>query len=112
MIDSLPQHSRTGLDGKTRRRLRQIAHHLDPVVSIGDQGMSEGLIGETNRALADHELIKVRINALAREDRNALGTGLADACNAAVVQRIGKVIVLFRANPEPDPKLSNLTRFS
>ncbi|MCH8140922.1 MAG: ribosome assembly RNA-binding protein YhbY, partial [Proteobacteria bacterium] len=53
-----------------------------------------------------------RINALGREDRNALGTGLADACNAAVVQRIGKVIVLFRANPEPDPKLSNLTRFS
>jgi len=111
MIASPPQNAKTGLDAKTKRRLRQIAHHLDPVVSIGDQGVSEGLIGETNRALADHELIKVRINALAREDRDTLGTGLADACNAAIVQRIGKIIVLFRANPEPDPKLSNLTRF-
>ena len=112
MPDSLPQNSRTDLDSKTKRRLRQIAHHLDPVVSLGDQGMSDGLIGETERALCDHELIKVRITALGREDRHALGTELAAACNAAIVQRIGKIIVLFRRNPEPDVKLSNLTRFS
>ncbi|MCZ6853611.1 MAG: ribosome assembly RNA-binding protein YhbY [Gammaproteobacteria bacterium] len=111
MTDSLPQNSGTGLDAKTKRRMRQIAHHLDPVVSIGDQGMREGLIRETERALTDHELIKVRINTPAREDRHALGTELAVACEAAVVQRIGKVIVLFRANPEADPKLSNLARF-
>ena len=111
MSNSVPQNSKTGLDAKTKRRLRQIAHHLDPVISIGDQGMSAGLIGETERALSDHELIKVRINALERENRNRLGTHLAEACNAAIVQRIGKIIVLFRTNPEPDPKLSNLTRF-
>ncbi len=112
MTNSLPQNSRPGLDAKTKRRLRQIAHHLDPVVSIGDLGISEGLIGETERALTDHELIKVRINALERSTRNTLGTELASACNAAVVQRIGKIIVLFRANPETDIKLSNLRRFS
>lgn len=111
MADSLSQNSTTALDAKTKRRMRQIAHHLVPVVSIGDQGMNEGLIGETERALSDHELIKVRINVLAREERLTLGTQLAKACNAAVVQRIGKIIVLFRANPEPDPKLSNLMRF-
>ncbi len=111
MTNSLPQNSDTSLDARTKRRLRQIAHHLDPVVSIRDQGMSEGLIGETERALTDHELIKVRINALERGTRKTLGTELAVACNAAVVQRIGKIIVLFRSNPEPDVKLSNLTRF-
>ncbi|MCZ6642210.1 MAG: ribosome assembly RNA-binding protein YhbY [Gammaproteobacteria bacterium] len=111
MKNSLTQNSPADLDAKHKRRMRRIAHHLDPVVSIGDHGMSEGLIGETERALIDHELIKVRINVRAREERKALGAQLAAACNATVVQRIGKIIVLFRANPEPDPKLSNLTRF-
>lgn len=110
MTDSLTQNSETFLDAKTKRRLRQIAHHLDPVVNIGDHGMSEGLIAETARALNDHELIKVRVNAATREDRRALGTELATACNATVVQRIGKIVLLFLPNPEADPKLSNLKR--
>ena len=112
MNDSLPQNPQSNLDAKTKRRLRQIAHHLDPVVSMGDQGMSEGLIAETERALVDHELIKVRINMLDRKDRNSCGRDLAAACNAEVVQRIGKIIVLFRTNADANPKLSNLTRFT
>lgn len=99
-------------DRATVRQLKRIAHHLDPVVTIGDQGVSEALVAETERALTDHELIKVRIHAGDREERRALADALADACGATVIQRIGKVTVLFRRNPEPNPKLSNLTRFS
>ena len=110
MTDSLTQNSGTNLDAKSKRRLRQIAHHLDSVVGIGDNGLSEGLIGETERALTDHELIKVKVNVVGRQERTALGAELAAACSAAVVQRIGKIIVLFRANPKADPKLSNLAR--
>ncbi|MDZ7668966.1 MAG: ribosome assembly RNA-binding protein YhbY [Gammaproteobacteria bacterium] len=98
-------------DRDTRRQLKRIAHHLDPVVLVGDHGVSAALIAETQRALADHELIKVRIHAADREARRAMAQSLAEACDASVIQSIGKVTVLFRKNPEPDPKLSNLVRF-
>lgn len=98
-------------DRDTRRQLKRIAHHLDPVVLVGDHGVSDALVAETQRALADHELIKVRIHAADREARRAMEQALAEACDASVIQSIGKVTVLFRRNPEPDPKLSNLVRF-
>jgi RNA-binding protein len=99
------------LGNAERRRLRRIAHHLEPVVSIGDAGVSDAVIAETNRALADHELIKVKIHGDSREARGELAAALAASCGAEQVQNIGKVLVLYRANPEPDPKLSNLLRF-
>lgn len=100
------------LDRATVRQLRRIAHHLDPVVLVGEQGISDAVVAETERALADHELIKVKVHAGDREVRRELAEALAAATGAAIVQSIGKVSVLFRRNPEPDPKLSNLTRFS
>ncbi len=98
------------MDNKTRKRLRQIAHQLEPVVSVGDAGVSEAVIAETQRALDDHELIKVKIHAADRTDRALLGEALVEHCGATVVQKIGKVLVLFRQNPQPKPHLSNLTR--
>jgi len=96
------------LDGTTRKRYRQLAHQLHPVVMIGDGGVSEGVIAETNRALDDHELIKVKINVADREERHLLGERLLAACHAEPVQRIGKVLVMFRANPEAKAQLSNI----
>lgn len=93
-----------------RRQMRQIAHHLNPVVSIGDAGVSAPVIAETERALTDHELIKVKIHSESREAREALAAELVQACNAEKVQGIGKVLVLYRANPKPDPQLSNILR--
>jgi RNA-binding protein len=103
--------TRLPLDQTTRRRCKRIAHHLAPIVLLGDKGVSAAVIAETDRALNDHELIKVRL-AGDREQRAALIDQLADACAAAVIQRIGRVGVLYRANPEADPRLSNLARFS
>ena len=96
---------------KTRKQLKQIAHHLDPVVSVGEQGASPNVLAEAQRALDDHELIKVRLHAPDRALRTAMGDELAARCDATFVQRIGKIGVLFRANPQPTRALSNLSRY-
>ncbi|MDG2277391.1 MAG: ribosome assembly RNA-binding protein YhbY [Pseudomonadales bacterium] len=98
------------LSSSQKKTLRRIAHHLDAVVQVGDKNITENVVAETDRALRDHELIKVRISSGERDDRAALGEKLASACDADIVQRIGKVAVLFRANPKANPKLSNLHR--
>jgi len=96
---------------RDRKRLRQIAHHLDPVIIVGDHGVSDAVIAETDRALTDHELIKVKVQSGDREERALATAALAGACSAEVVQSIGKVVVLYRRNPEAKPRLSNLARF-
>jgi RNA-binding protein len=100
------------MDARTRKKLRRIAHHLDPVVNVGEAGVSESVIAETQRALTDHELIKVRIHSADRADRALLGASLVTECAATVVQKIGKILVLYRPNPEANPDLSNLSRIS
>lgn len=85
-----------------RRELRASAHALKPVVQIGQDGLSEGVLGETERALAAHELIKVRILDESREDRAAMLDALCAATGAAAVQHIGKTLVLWRPRPAED----------
>ncbi len=79
-----------------RSALRAAAHRLSPVVTLGKAGVTEALLAETARALASHGLIKVRAIAGEREDR-ALWLGeLAERLDAAPVQAIGRVLVLYR----------------
>jgi len=103
--------SKSTSPARQKRALRQIAHHLNPVITVAEKGISERLQGETERALTDHELIKVRISIDDRSARKTLGNELAEACQAQIVQVIGKIFVLYRANPEANPKLSNIARF-
>ena len=100
------------LSAREKKQFRQIAHHLDAVVIIGDQGVSEGVIAETQRALTDHELIKVKLNVGERADRQVAAEQLAAACEADLVHSIGKVVVLYRHNPKANPKLSNILRYA
>ena len=99
------------LSSSEKKQLRRIAHHLDPVVTIGDQGLTQGVTDETERALTDHELIKVRVNGIDRVERQTCGDELAQATQSEVVQRIGKIVVLYRGNPKADVRLSNLKRY-
>lgn len=99
------------LNTQLRKRLRAIAHHLDPVISIGDGGVSSGVVDETNRALRDHELIKAKLHSEDRDERKAQGEALCEETGAQVVQRIGKTLVLYRLNPDANPKLSNVSRY-
>jgi RNA-binding protein len=91
----------TTLDNQTRRALKQQAHHLKPVVMLGQAGLTEGVLAEVERALFDHELIKVRITGYDRDERDAQVAEIARQTNAALVQRIGNVAVLYRKRPEP-----------
>jgi RNA-binding protein len=100
------------LSSREKKSMRQIAHHLDAVVTVAAQPISDGVAQETERALHDHELIKVKFAIEDREARWAAAQSLAGSCNAEVVHKIGKVAVLYRANPKANSKLSNISRYS
>jgi len=84
---------------KQLRFLRGKAHALKPIIQIGQHGLTPGVAAETQRALADHELIKVRLQGMERESRDALVELLTQATKSTLVTRIGHVAVLFRAKP-------------
>ncbi len=84
-----------------RRAHRADAHHLDPVVMIGDQGLSAAVLREVDVALKAHGLIKVRAAVDDRTARDEMLQALADQLDAAPVQHIGKLFVLWRPKPEP-----------
>ena len=98
------------LSAAQRREYRAIAHNLKPIIIIGDKGLTEGLMQELDRALDDHELIKVKV---ASNDRDARSEAIAELCSrsgAELVQTIGKIAVVMRRAKQPNAKLSNLAR--
>jgi putative YhbY family RNA-binding protein len=82
-----------------RKEHRSDAHHLDPVVMIGGDGLTEAVKKEIDLALKAHGLIKVRVFADDRAAREAMLQTLADELDAAPIQHIGKLLVLWRAMP-------------
>jgi RNA-binding protein len=92
------------LSSKERRALRARAHKLDAVVIVGGTGLSEAVVAEIERALAAHELIKIRVPEADRDEREAMMQSIASRLGAAPVQHIGKVLVVHRPRPEaPKP---------
>ena len=89
----------SGLSPARRQELKGRAHKLEPVVIIGGDGLSAAVIAEIDRSLKSHELIKVRVNA-DRKEREAMLEELCAKTGAEPVQHIGKILVLFRNNPE------------
>lgn len=83
-----------------RRWLKKQAHHLKPVVLLGQAGLTDAVMAEIDLALGHHELIKVRVNAEDRDDRDAVVDAIAERAGADLVQRIGHVASYFRANPK------------
>jgi putative YhbY family RNA-binding protein len=88
------------LDRDEKLALRARAHHLRPVVLLGSAGLTDAIIKEADRALAAHELIKVRIPGDDRDQREAICGELAGRLGAARIQAIGKLLVLYRPRPE------------
>ena len=88
------------LNDKQRRHLRGLAHDLKPVVLVGDSGLTDGVVRETERALHDHELIKIKVRATDRDTRDALIADLATRTTSELVNRIGHVAVLYRKRPD------------
>lgn len=88
------------LSVKERTHLKQRAHHLHAVVMIGQNGLTDAVIRETNANLLAHELIKVQIAGDDRQERLAIAESLCQACQAELVQHIGKQLVLWRKKPD------------
>ncbi|MAZ39842.1 MAG: ribosome assembly RNA-binding protein YhbY [Legionellales bacterium] len=88
------------LTSKQRSNYRSQAHKLKPVVIIGSNGVTDAVIAEINRALNDHELIKVKIASQDREQRKADAFTICEALSAELIQNIGNISVIYRKNPE------------
>ncbi len=86
-----------------RQTLRGRAHRLHPVVLVGANGLGAPLLAEIDRALAAHELIKIRVTGSDRADRERLLAQVCAATGAAPVQHIGKVLVVYREAQQPPP---------
>ncbi len=87
------------LSPSRRRELRAAAHDLHPVVSISQKGLTESVLKEIDHCLAAHELIKIRVFDAERERRDVLLTDICAKLQAAPVQHIGKLLVIWRENP-------------
>lgn len=87
------------------RYLRGLAHDLNPVIMVGNKGVTDALVAELESALEHHELVKVRISAGDRDARDAVGADLIERTKAEKVQRIGNVLSLYRRSSEK-PKLA------
>ncbi|MCZ2721129.1 YhbY family RNA-binding protein [Marinomonas sp. 15G1-11] len=93
-----------------KKQYRLIGHALNPVVMIAGNGLTENVLTEIDRALEDHELIKVRYSIADREMRDELIAETSKIMKCEIVQTIGKVALLYRAALKANPKLSNLLR--
>jgi RNA-binding protein len=92
------------LSGKQRRYLRGLGHHLEPVIQVGKEGLTEGLVGALDAALEQHELIKVRLLESVGADRRDVGAALAEAAEAELAQVLGRTVLLYRRRAK-DPKI-------
>ncbi|UHD14945.1 ribosome assembly RNA-binding protein YhbY [Thiocapsa bogorovii] len=91
---------------KQKRWLKKQSHHLKPVVTLGQHGLTEAVLAEVELALSHHELLKVKVNAGDRDERDAAIALIGERTEAVLVARIGHVASFYRANPEKrDPIL-------
>ncbi len=87
------------LTGKQRRALRAKGHHMEPIVIVGQSGVTEGVLSAVSQALQDHELIKVKINE-GPEDRHEAAGKMAEGTRSELVQLLGRTALLFKKREE------------
>ena len=100
------------LNSSTRKKYQQIGHHLRPIVTVGNLGITDGVIEETRRALRDHELIKVKLNIEKKTERDREVKSLSFTVDAHFIQLIGKNALLYKKNPNAkSSSLSNVLKY-
>ncbi len=100
------------IDNETMKLLKGIGHQLKPVVIIGNNGVTQAIYDEVDRALTDHEIIKVKLAAGSKEERQQAAEDLAEKTDSQLIQNVGRMALLLRNNPNATPRLSNLVRFT
>ena len=96
-------------ENRQRKQLRAIGHRLSPVVIVSN-GLTKGVTAEIDRALTDHELIKIRVNAADREEKQEQVAAICKKLDAELIQMAGHIALIYRAALKPKPELSNLLR--
>ena len=95
------------LSSAQRKKLRALAHHLDPVVYVGKHGVTEALLAAVTEALDAHELIKVKFNDF-KSEKKALSAQIAETSGAEIAGLIGNVMILYREHPDPEKRKIDL----
>lgn len=90
----------TILSTKQKQFLKGLAHHLSPVVMLGGNGLTEGVLAEIDNALNHHELIKVKIAGVDRETKQLIIDAIVRETQSSNVQTIGHILVLYRPSEE------------
>ena len=93
-----------------KKHLRRLGHNLKPVVTIATKGLTDTVNAEIDRALNDHELIKVKLAVGDRAAKKSVSEGVCTTHGAELIQSIGHMLLIFRAAKKTNPKLSNLLR--
>ena len=91
------------LSSAQRKKLRALAHHLKPVVYVGKQGLTDGLMTAVEDALLSHELIKVKFNDF-KGEKKAIGERIAADAHAEIAGVVGNVLILYREHPEEEKR--------
>lgn len=98
------------LSNEQKKAYRSIGHRLNPIVTIAGNGLTNGVMDELNRALDDHELIKIKVSVGDRDVKKAVIAEVVKTTGVELVQQIGNTALLLRRNPKAKPELSNLQR--
>jgi RNA-binding protein len=96
---SSPASPDSALSNRQKRYLRGLTHHLQPVVTVADKGLTENVLAEIENALQHHELVKIKLRA-DRSTRSRWGEEIEKSSGATLVHSIGQVACYFRRNPE------------
>ena len=91
------------LSGSIRTYLRGQAHHLKPVVMIGQQGVTESVIEAVNQSLDAHELIKIRFNSF-KEQKKTLAADIGEQTRSELLGVIGNIAIYYRQQPDKDKR--------
>ena len=98
------------ITSEQRKHFRTLGHKLNPLVTVAGKGLTENIQLEVDRALEDHELIKVKFSIADRETKKQLIRELCKVVEAEIVQEIGHIVLIYRPSLEANPKLSNILR--
>ncbi|CEK11994.1 YhbY family RNA-binding protein [Legionella hackeliae] len=88
------------MDTSFRQSLKAKAHHLKPVILLGAKGLTSAVIEETNVALTAHELIKIKLSGIEKEERHMIAAEICQQLSAELIQLIGNIAIIYRKNEE------------
>lgn len=98
------------LTNDEKKHLRRLGHNLKPIVTVAGKGLNDNVLAELERALDDHELIKVKLAVGDRDAKSDVIEAICQQLGTINVQTIGHIVLLLRRAKQPNPKLSNLLR--